>query len=166
MNPSRILPALLLLMVPPTLLACPGNEIQMAEAEGGGILHVGIAAFKFRFESINLAPAQPKLKVPRTFVLRGKLEPESGPALTFELTAMEDGRIYGLRILRKRPKPATDDYWGATLKTKVEVLELDARPGGKLRISLSGPLTSVEENKMGTSSWKGELWATFREVPL
>ena len=166
MNPSRIPSALLFSMASLTLLASPGTGSQTVEGEGGGTLQVGSAAFKFRFESINLAPAQPNLKLPRTFVLRGKLEPESGPALTFELTAMEDGRIYGLRILRKRPKPATDDYWGATLKTKVEVLELDARPGGKLRLSLSGPLTSVEENKMGPSSWKGALWATFREVPF
>lgn len=140
--------------------------IQVQEAQGGGTLHLGKEACQFEFESLNLAPAQPQLKLPRTFVLRGKLRPESGPALSFELTAMEDGRIYGLRIVRKRPGAGDDDRWGALLKTKVEVVELDARPGGKLRLALSGPLSSVEGARGGTSSWKGELWGTFREVPL
>ena len=140
--------------------------VQVPETTGGGSLQIGKESFKFRFESLNLAPAQPKMKLSRTFVLRGKLESESGPSLAFELTAMEDGRIYGLRILRKRPAAGEQDYWGASLKTKVEVLELDARPGGKLRLSLSGPLTAMENNESGQSSWKGEIWATFKEVPV
>lgn len=158
MNPALLLS---LASVFPALAQSP-----MTETSGGGTLQLGREAFKFRPESLNLAPAQPKLKLPRTFVLRGKLEPAGGTAVSFELTALEDGRIYGLRLVRKHPNGAENERWGATLKTKVEVQELDAKPGGKLRISLSGPLASNEADKGGATSWKGELWATFREVPL
>jgi hypothetical protein len=164
MNPALIfstaLAALLAVSTEPSL------QSPVTETLGGGTLQVGQETFKFAFDSLNLAPAQPKLKTPRTFVLRGKLTPIAGTALSFELTALEDGRIYGLRIVRKHPNATDDDRWSVTLKTKVEVLELNAQPGGKLRIALSGPLTSVESGKAGAASWKGELWATFREVPL
>jgi hypothetical protein len=158
-------------MNPPLLLSLalatqPPGSIQLLETASGGTLQLGRESFRFSAESLNLAPAQPKLKLPRTFVLRGKLEPAGGTAISFELTALEDGRIYGLRLLRKQGNGLESERWGATLKTKVEVQELDARPGGKLRISLSGPLASNEADKGGATSWKGELWATFREVPL
>lgn len=139
---------------------------QAPAPKGGGSLTLGKEPFRFQFESVNLAPAQPKLKLPRAFVLRGKLVPEQGPSLAFELTALEDGRIYGLRILRKRKEGGEDDRWGAAPKTKVEILALDAQPQGKLRIALSGPLTYVQGAQGGTTTWSGELWGTFESVPL
>lgn len=141
-------------------------QTQLPATTGGGTLQVGKESYKFTIESLNLAPAQPKLKLPRAFVLRGKLVPPEGPSLAFELTALEDGRIYGLRLVRKRPDASEGERWSATLKTKVDVLELDARPAGKLRISLSGPLAGSEGDKSGPTLWKGELWGTFRDVPL
>lgn len=163
MNPVFLLS--LALAASPTPSPKPPAQTQAAEPAGGGNLHLGQDSFRFTFESLNLAPAQPKLKLPRAFVLRGRLAPPSGTPLSFELTALEDGRIYGLRMIRKHGHPAEDYSWSATLKTRVEVLELDARPGGKLRLSLSGPLTTMEGSKSGSTTWKGELWGTFREVP-
>lgn len=156
--PASALPVLLALaaQVPP---AQPG------QAKGGGSLTLGKETFQFRFEALNLAPAQPKLKLPRAFVLRGKLIPESGAPLAFELTALEDGRIYGMRIQRKGAGPG-DDRWAATVKTKVEILHLEANPQGRLRIGLSGPLAAVQGGQSLATSWAGELWGTFESVPL
>ncbi len=149
--------------LPPILIA-PLLLSPAPEAQGGGSLVLGKEAYTFAFEGLNLAPAQPKLKLPRAFVLRGRLVPEQGPSLSLELTALEDGRIYGLRILRKRPG-GEEERWGAQAKTKVEVLELDARQGGKLRIALSGPLAYAQGSTGSSSTWKGELWGTFTVVP-
>lgn len=154
-RPASALPAL------PALLAL-SLAAQPAPEKGGGALTLGKEAHRFAFESLNLAPAQPALKLPRAFVLRGRLVPESGKPLAFELTALEDGRIYGLRILRKGG-PDGEERWSATAKTKVEILELDANPKGRLRLRLSGPLTAVPG---GATTWSGELWGTFESVPL
>lgn len=147
-------------------LVAPAQGLPQPAPAGGGTLTLGKEAYRFVLEAVNLAPAQPKLKLPRAFVLRGRLEAETGAPLSFELTALEDGRIYGLRIVRKRPAAGDDDRWGASLKTKVEVLELDARPGGKLRIAVTGPLTYAQGGEGGATTWKGELWGTFETVPL
>lgn len=148
----------------PCLFALAGGlGAQVAPSKGGGSLTLGKDLYQFRFDAVNLAPAQPRLKLPRAFVLRGKLVPTQGTPLVFELTALEDGRIYGLSIVRKRPNGAVEERWAATLKTKVDVLELVAQAGGRVKVALSGTLSTAAG---AVIPWKGELWGTFESVPL
>ena len=122
---------------------------------------VEIGGIPYLFHPAKLVLSTPthQMKGKRLFRLTGRLVPAHGEFIAMELTAAETGSIYLLKLTRSGGK--SQDVWAATTKTKVEVQELQANPGGALRLKLSGPLVATIENGGSVTYWRGEILARF-----
>ncbi len=144
-----VLPALASPAPPPAAL--PKNTVEL-----GGTRYV------FRPVELILSTPTARMKPQRMFRLSGRLVPTAGAAIAMELTASEGGSIYLLKLTRSRG--TGQDVWAATMKTKVEVLDLQARPGGSLHLRFSGPLAATLEKGGAFTQWNGEIRARFNGI--
>jgi hypothetical protein len=138
---------------------------QQISIQGGGSIKIGEITHQFLPEALSAAPA--KNRLPRAFLLQGKLIPQNAPkahTLNFELTLFETGQIYRLEIL-KREGERERVRWGASLKTKIQILAFTPKLGGRLSLGMEGPLVGVVDAEGRESAWKGEIWATFSNFP-
>ena len=135
---------------PPSVVV-PGNKVEL-----GGTLYL--------FHPVELILSSPtaQMKGRRMFRLSGRLVPAGGKAISMELTASESGSIYLLKLTR--PRGTAQDVWAATMKTKVEVLDLQAKAGGRLHLKLSGPLAATLEQGGSFTQWSGEVQARFNGI--
>ena len=150
MNFLRPLPCLLATLV---LTAAP------PPIQGGGALTLDGATF--RFEPHSAATAPPRGGLPGAIRLRGVLIPvKGGRTIALDLVVLKDGRLYTLS-LRRDGKADYPDTWAAVAGTRVKVLALEDRPGGRVELACEGPLTGVVGRRPVSSRWKGRLWAAF-----
>ncbi len=122
-------------------------------------LEIGGTPYLFRPVKLILSTPSAQMKGKRMFRLIGRLVPTSGDPISMELTASEAGSIYLLKLAR--PRGEAQDVWAATLKTKVEILDLQAKAGGRLHLKLTGPLVATLENGGSNTNWEGEILARF-----
>lgn len=137
-------------------LAFPGPQ---PAAPRGDTVELGGAAYVFHPSKLLLSAPAAQLKKQRLFRLSGRLVPAAGEAIAMDLTATETGSIYLLTL--RRHSGTGSDVWAATLKTKVEVLELRGNSGGLLRLKLSGPLAATTAKGGSITQWSGEIKARF-----
>jgi hypothetical protein len=123
---------------------------------------LGDTDYVFHPEQLILSTPTARMKGMRMFRLSGRLVPATGEAIVLELTATESGSLYLLSLTRTRGNGR--DVWAATMKTKAEVLELQAKAGGSLRLRLSGPLAATLENGGSFTQWSGELQSRFNGI--
>ncbi len=133
-------------------------------AQPPGIPHennveIGGISYQFRPAKLMLSSPNAQLKGKRMLRLSGSLVPAHGEPIAMELTTAETGAIHLLKLTR--PRASGQDVWAATMKTKVEVLELQPSPGGALRLKFSGPLVATLENGGSLTHWSGEIRAQF-----
>jgi len=143
-----------LLVLP--VLAFPAPQ---PAAQRGNKVELGGMHYLFHQQKLILSTPTTQMKGKRMFRLSGRLVPATGEAITMELTAAETGSIYLLTLTR--PRPHGHDVWAATMKTRAEVLELQAKAGGGLHLKLSGPLAATLEKGGSFTEWKGEILARF-----
>lgn len=155
MGVSMKFPVFLLWLLVPTFLSAQVTP----SIRGGGTLRV--ADVSYRFEPSELASARPKTGQPDAFRMKGRLVP-LGPGRPFglELILLKDGRLYELKIQRKEPG-GYPETWAATQKTRVKIQKLDDRPGGRIEVSLEGPLTGIMGRKPTDGLCIGTFWAGF-----
>ncbi|MDE3246235.1 MAG: hypothetical protein KGN80_09120 [Acidobacteriota bacterium] len=122
-------------------------------------MEIGGTAYQFHSAKLMLSSPNAQANGKRMFRLSGSLVPAHGESIAMELTSAETGAIYLLKLTR--PRGNGQDIWAATMKTKVEVLELQASPGGALRLKLSGPLVAALESGGSFTRWSGEIQARF-----
>lgn len=154
MNAQSGVAALALLLAPPAA--------QEAAIRGGGQVAIGGESYGFTPLSLNLAAAAPGSKGARAFQLKGELRKE-GPPIEFELTGLQPGRIYMLKLQRRTRNGL--DVWAATLKTEMRIETFEPVLGGRLQLRLSGPLTGAVGGQTVHTAWKGGIWATFSGAP-
>ena len=149
-------------------LALPSATLPSPSREAGPNIHeslqIGAESYRFHAEKLILSTPNPQLNGKRLFRLNGKLLPASGQPIQLEMTVVEDGRIYLLKLARKRGAGLGEDVWAATLKTRIEVLELQAKAGGRLRLRISGPLAATLKEGGSLTTWSGEIQAVFNGV--
>lgn len=147
MNFSRALPGLLLAAA---LSAAPSM------VEGGGQLT--LAGKVYRFQPTGLFVAPPKGGLPGAIRMTGDLIPASGEApFQMALVFLRTGQLYLLDIHRSG-KGQYPDTWAATQQTRLKILSLQARPGGRLELACSGLLTGVVGQKPVQGRWGGRIW--------
>lgn len=144
-----------LLAVP--ALASPGP--QPVERLGNKV-ELGGTTYTFHPSKLILSTPTARMKGKRMFRLSGQLVPATGEAIAMELTAAETGSIYLLKLTRGKGP----DVWAATMKTKVDVLELQAKSGGSLHLKLSGPLAATLAEGGSFTQWSGGIQAQFDGV--
>lgn len=128
-------------------------------AQRGSKVELGGTRYVFHQQKLILSTPTAQMKGKRMFRLSGRLVPTTGEAISMELTAAETGSVYLLTLTRPRTKG--QDVWAATMKTKAEVLDLQAKAGGSLHLKLSGPLAATLEAGGSFTEWKGEIQARF-----
>ena len=137
-------------------LASPAPQTLISRAN-----KVELGGTSYQFQAIKLILSAPnaQMKGKRLFRLSGRLVPASGEPIAMELTATETGSIHLLKLTRSRRNG--QDVWAATMKTKAEVLDFQAKAGGNLLLKLSGPLAATLENGGSSTGWSGEIRARF-----
>ncbi len=125
-------------------------------------VELGGSSYLFRPVNLFLSSPATQLKGRRMFRLSGQLVPATGGAIALELTAYETGSIYLLKLTR--PKGTAQDVWAATMKTRVEVLDLQAKSGGRLHLRLSGPLAATLGSGGSFTQWSGDIQARFNGI--
>lgn len=143
------------LLVVPSLASPAPQPVVLRENK----VELGGTPYLFHPVKLILSTPTTQLKGKRMFRLSGQLVPITGEAIAMELTAAETGSIYLLKLTRPRGKG--QDIWAATLKTKAEVLDLQAKAGGSLHLKLSGPLAATLEKGGSFTQWSGEIQARF-----
>ena len=134
---------------------------QMVESkpQGGGMLKIGEAVY--RFEPMDLRSAPPRNGLPAVIRLEGRLVPVDGsPSFHLILTLLKDGSIYLLKLERKTPG-GYPDSWAATLKTRTHLLKMEDHPGGIVELRCEGRLTGIMAKRPQDADWSGILWASF-----
>ena len=155
----RVAPLLVLLAVAAAAQAPAPKDDNRVE--------IGTEAFIFHPEKLLLSRPNRSLKGKKLFRLLGHLVPDHGEPIRLELTATGEGQIYLLKMTRARGKGEYGEYndaWAATVKTRVEVLKIQAEKGGVLLLRLSGPLAATLHNGGGATAWRGEIQARFDGV--
>ncbi|MBL0209915.1 MAG: hypothetical protein IPQ13_03220 [Holophagaceae bacterium] len=147
-----------------SLLVLPalGSPAPPPDAPRANKVELGGTSYQFQPLKLILSTPSVQMKGKRMFRLSGRLVPAAGEAVAMELTASETGSIYLLKLTR--PRGSGQDVWAATLKTKVQVQELQAKAGGALRLELSGPLAATLEKGGGFTHWNGGILARFNGV--
>ena len=143
------------LLVIPALASLALQSIEPRENK----VEIGETSYRFHPVKLILSTPTAKQKGKRMFRLAGQLIPASGEAIAMELTAAENGSIYLLKLTR--PRGNGQDVWAATMKTKMEVLDLQAKAGGRMQLKLSGPLAATLEKGGSFIQWSGEIQAHF-----
>ena len=143
-----------LLVLPVLALPAPQSALQP-----GNKVELGGTNYRFHQQKLILSAPTTQMRGKRMYRLSGRLVPAAGEAITMELTAAETGSIYLLKLTR--PRGTAQDVWAATMKTKVEVLDLQVKAGGTLHLKLSGPLVASLEKGGSFTEWKGEIRARF-----
>lgn len=143
------------LLVVPSLASPAPEPVVLRENK----VELGGTSYLFHQVKLILSTPTTQVKGKRMFRLSGQLVPTTGEAIAMELTAAETGSIYLLKLTRPRGKG--QDIWAATLKTKAEVLDLQAKAGGSLHLKLSGPLAATFEKGGSFTQWSGEIQARF-----
>lgn len=146
-----------LLVLPFLAFPAPQSALQR-----GNKVELGGTKYLFQQQKLLLSTPTTQMRGKRMFRLSGRLVPATGEAITMELTAAETGSIYLLKLTR--PRGTAQDVWAATMKTVVEVLDLQAKAGGTLHLKLSGPLVASLENGGSFTEWKGEIQARFNGI--
>lgn len=146
------------LLVLPTLAHLPAPSLAPRENR----VELGGNTYRFQSQKLILSLPAAQMKGKRMFRLSGRLLPVSGEAISMELTASETGSIYLLKLMR--PRGNAQDVWAATMKTKVEVLDLQGKAGGRLHLKLSGPLAASLDKGGSSTLWSGEIAARFNGV--
>jgi hypothetical protein len=143
------------------LLMLPALAFQPAQSVASPQNRVELGGMHYVFNPAKLLLSSPSTqrKGKRMFRLSGRLVPATGEAIAVELTAAETGSIYLLKLTR--PRGNGHDVWAATMKTKAEVLAIQANPGGMLHLKLSGPLAATLEQGGSFTQWSGEIQARF-----
>ena len=144
-----------------SLLVLPALTYPLAQPvePRGNKVDLGGTSYLFHPMKLILSSPAKQLKGKRMFRLSGRLVPATGEAIAMELTASETGSIYLLKLTR--PRGRGQDVWAATMKTKVGMLDLQARAGGTLHLKLSGPLAATLEKGGSFTQWSGEVRARF-----
>lgn len=133
------------------------------KAVGGGELKIGATTYLFTLADLSMAP--PKGGLPGAVKLTGTLASRDGsPGFRMDLTVLKNGTLYML-VIQRRMGQAYPDSWNATPKTRVRILKMEDRLGGRVEIRCDGPLTGVLAQKPVQASWTGSLWATFPGGP-
>jgi hypothetical protein len=143
-------------LIPVCILAAafPGPPGGAEGTSSGGRLRLGSETLTFVPSSLELASRGGAEAGRRVFRLKGRLLGGAVPA-DFELTGYGDGTLYMMRLQRRTSRGL--DTWAATLKTRMEVLAFDERPGGRLHLRLSGPLVGSVGGRTVHTEWQGEL---------
>ena len=145
----------------PSLFLALGLQAQAplleAVVRGGGELHLDGTAYRLEPESVASIPARAGL--PPLIRLTGRLVPgDPAHAFDLELSLLKDGTLYLLRLVRPTPG-GYPDSWAATGRTRVRLLRLEDRSGGRVELACSGPLTGVIGRRPRNGTWRGTLWA-------
>jgi hypothetical protein len=122
-------------------------------ASGGGKLKIGDGAYRFAVE--DLATIRAKGSFPGALKFVGRLIPGDGTApYRMTLTLLKTGTIYTMVIQRRKGK-AYPESWNATIQTRMHILKLDDRMGGRVEISCEGPLIGIIGGKSVNADWSG-----------
>lgn len=124
-------------------------------ANGGGHLKIGNSPYRFILE--DLVTLKAKGNTPGALKFTGRLIPTDGTApYKMTLTLLKNGTVYTMVIQRRKGK-AYPDSWNATAKTRVRILTLHDRLGGRVEISCEGPLTGVVGQLPVNADWSGQI---------
>lgn len=140
------------------LPACAGGDLSVQPPNQ---VLLGAELYQFHPEKVRLSLPNSQMVGEKMFRLTGKFLPRVGEPIRVEMTAAQDGRLYTLKLNRRRKNDRSEDIWAATLKTRIEVLEFQPKPGGKLRLRCSGPLAATLKEGGSQTVWSGEILAFF-----
>lgn len=146
-----------LLVLP--IVAAPALQ---AVAPRANRLEIGGIPYQFHPLKLVLSTPTAQLKGNRMLRLSGRLVPAVGEAIALDLMASETGFLYLLTLTR--PRGQGQDVWAATMKTRVEVLDLQAKSGGRLHLRLSGPLAATLGSGGSFTQWSGDIQARFNGI--
>lgn len=137
---------------------------ELTPTRGGGSLVLG--GRTHGFTPLEALAGKPQGGV-RSHILklRGRFTPPQGGPLEFDLEVTTRGQVYRMNLFRKEGGQEVE-RWAATLKTQIQVVQLEQREGGMVRLKLAGPLSGIVRGQGRQEAWSGEIWYTLQSWPM
>lgn len=128
-------------------------------AGGGGSLKIGGGHYRFVLQDLVTIGTKDRSSGVLKFV--GRLIPGDG-TLPYQmtLTLLKNGTVYMMTIQRRRGN-AYPDSWNATANTRVRILKLNDRLGGRVELDCEGPLVGVVGQRPVQADWSGQIWGVI-----